>query len=152
MSNLITYFSIIENGRFGSRILNRVISELEGQRVEVTIRKRRSYRTHAQNAAFHGPVLGGITKRLRELGWTGADGTLIRAKEVKELLKFRFLQFDVIDPETGVVHTLVKDTRTLTKSEFADFITDCLTFADRELQTRIVIGWDEVNDEGFTVE
>lgn len=151
MASTVTYFSRIENGQFTSGRVRNLIKELEGQRVELVLRKRRSYRTHAQNAAFHGPVLGPITKKLRDLGWTGQDGAAIRADEVKEILKFKFLRYDVVDHNTGEIHTFVKETHKLTKSEFSELITDCILWARKELKIEIVIGWDQLEDEGFQV-
>jgi hypothetical protein len=155
MSNTVTYFSRIEGGRFTSKIVQRTITELEGERVELTLRKRRSYRTNPQNRAFHGPVLGPITKALRANGVTGPDRLPIRAAHVKEVLKYMFLRYEVVTPD-GEVLTFVQETSKLTKSEMADFITQCIEYAEKPPQQgglgiKIRIGWEELDDHGFEV-
>lgn len=151
MSEEVVFFGIVRDGMLANRTLQARIREMEGERFECTLKRRRSYRTNAQNRAFHGPVIGRITKRLRELGWQGYDGTLIRAAEVKELLKVKFLSREVVDPESGEVHSFPGETHRLTKSEFADLITDCIAWAREFLKIEIVIGWDELAEEGFEV-
>lgn len=151
MSEEVVFFGIVSHGELRNRTLQARIRELEGKRFECTLRERRSYRTNPQNRAFHGPVVGPITRRLRELGWTGYDGTLIRAAEVKELLKAKFLTAEIVDRETGEIFTFVRDTHRLTKSEFSDLIHDCITWAREYLGITIVIGWEELAEEGFEV-
>lgn len=151
MGATVTYFSRIERGAFTSKVVRRMIEELEGERVELTLRKRRSYRTNPQNRAFHGPVLGPITKAMRDRGVTGPDRLPIRAAAVKEVLKFMFLRYEVVDPESGEVLTFVQETSKLTKSEMADFITQCIQYAKAEWGIDIRIGWEDLDDNGFEV-
>lgn len=153
MSGTVFYFTTIEGGQFTNRKLRALIAELEGQRVEITLRKRRSYRTDPQNRAFHGPVLRPITSRMRELGVTGFDQrSLIRESEVKELLKGMFLRREVVDPTTGEVFTLIGETHRLTKAEMADFITQCIAYAaEPPLGLTIVIGPEDEMADGIEV-
>lgn len=144
MSETVHFFGRVHNGQLVNRNLQQRIRELEGERFECTLRKRRSYRTLPQNAAFHGPVLGPITKAMREGGQTGFDQrSPIKASEVKMILKRMFLTREIINRETGEVFEV-------TKSDFADFLTQCIQWAEDFLKIQIRIGWEEV-EEGYEV-
>ncbi len=161
MSAEVVWFTRVKDGQFTSRKVRELIRSLEGKPVELTLRKRRSYRTDAQNRAFHGPVLGPITRRLRDLGWTGFDGVSpINAREVKEVLKKKFLTRSLVDPITGELFDIVRDTRNLTKADFADFLTDVIRWAespdgldmtDPETGRSYIVIGDEDADESFAV-
>ena len=128
------FFTRIENGTFTTRLVRQAIAALEGQVVEVMIRKRRSYRTHPQNAYFHGVVLRLISDEMRKRGATGQWGGPMTDLEVKELLKAKFLITTVlVNPETGEYLERVRGSSELTKSDMSDFIQECIVWAQEHL-------------------
>lgn len=156
MGQVITYFTRIEGGQFTGRAVRDLMRSLEGKRVEVMIRPRRNYRTLSQNNAFHGPVLQPITREMQRLGVTSNLGPgPILAEEVKEFLKGMFLRRQVPNPITGELVDTFQDTHSMTKSDFADFMTQCIKWAEDPpsqggLGLRIVIG-DAAAEESWEV-
>lgn len=138
MSSTAFHFSRIEGGQFTSRRVRQLIAQLEGQSVEVMVRKRRSYRTNSANAYYWGVVVAMIGNHLRQHGLTGPHGGPITDEQVHELLAAKFLRESVlINPDTGEYVEVVKSTKTLTKSEFGDYVMMCKQWAAEDLSLQI---------------
>ena len=119
----VTYFTRIEGGQFTSRGVQQRMKELEGQRVEVLIRPRRSYRSLPQNNYYWGVVVHLIAHHMRELAVEGPHGGPITDQQVHELMASRFLRrSQLVNPDTGEYIDVVVSTSSLTKSEFADYV------------------------------
>ena len=133
----LTYYGKVDpTGKIGipKRSRAEIASEFVGQTVEVTIRKKRSYRTLPQNAYYWGVVVRIITKVMKE----HAPDQLITNEDVHEYLKARFLPIvtgpaQIVLKDTGEVLDLPYSTRRLTKSEFSDYLTLVFQFAAETL-------------------
>ena len=86
------------------------VSSLEGDVVEVIVRKRSRRRTNPQNAYFHGVVLPMLA---RAAGY--------EPEEMKDALKMRFL----VSHQDGPLPT-VRGTSSLSTAEFNEFIDHCI--------------------------
>lgn len=128
--NEVIYYTRLEDGRFVSRAVQQRMKELEGQRVEVMLRPRRSYRTLPQNNYYWGVVVHLIADHMRELGVEGPHGGPITDQQVHELMAARFLRrSQLVNPDTGEYIDVVVSTSSLTKSEFADYVEQVKSWA-----------------------
>lgn len=110
------FYGRIENGRPVLELpdeFQRLKESLNGEQIEITLRKRRKDRTSPQNRFYHGVVV----KYLSE--FTGHT-----AEEIHESLKHRFLieRGDEALPR-------VRSTSSLDTQEFARYIDDCIQLA-----------------------
>ena len=86
---------------------------LEGQQIDLVLRKHRKKRSNPQNAYFHGVVL----KLFAEfLGY--------EPEELKDALKFKFLRTHTDGDLPGV-----RRTRDLNTAEFTEFVEQCRRLA-----------------------
>jgi hypothetical protein len=92
------------------------IGRLEGQRIEVVLRKQKTSRSNNQNAYYWGVVLEILSEHL---GYT--------PDEMHEILKFKFLKTVKADME------YVKSTTKLNTVEFEDYLTKIKQWAASEL-------------------
>lgn len=121
---------ITDDGQFASRAVTRLVDSLRGQYVEVSIRKRRSYRTLPQNNYYFGVVIALLAARMREMGVTNPRGGLVTDEEVHLLMRLRFLKRSVLlNPDSGEYEDIIMSTTELTKSEFGDYVTQVKQFA-----------------------
>jgi len=122
----LTYFSNVKEGQLQMNVRKKIASELsqfEGKRVEITIKKVGSQRSHQQNRYLH--LLFTIFKdALNDLG---NEFTML---EVKELCKAKFSLIDVVNQETSEVFgQRIKGTAEMTKGELAEFIESIIRWA-----------------------
>ncbi len=116
---------------YRKQYFNKYVASLEGQTVEVIVQKKKSTRTIAQNAYFHGVVCK---------YWADYVGCDIIA--MKEILKAHFLTKE-IEAKNGKVLKYVQPTHKLKLDEMRQFIDQCLILA---VEYGIVIpSIDEVN-------
>lgn len=102
----------IHNGKmvwteFGLRLWNQQVAALEGQEVEVIIRKKKNKRTLDQNAWYWGCILPLMAEAF------GYDS----AEEVHEALKWRLLKTHEDHPMPSV-----RSTAKMTTKEFSEYV------------------------------
>lgn len=116
----LEYFSNVVDGVLQKNIKLLISEELkhfEGKRVKVTIERATGKRSSAQNRMFHMWV--GILSK--ELG--------IEFEEMKDILKFKFLQGEKVLEATGEVVKYLRHTSHLSKLEFADLCNAVMQFS-----------------------
>lgn len=132
----LQYTGTVNAGRLHIRNRKAFDSDLlyfNGKEVLITIEKKKSKRSSPQNRYLHGPVLDIIRQGLLDAGFNEA-----RSKDwVKDLVKFKFLKYEVVNEHTGEIITAVRGTSELTKSEFNDFIADLTQWCAEFLNVQI---------------
>ena len=124
MNLKFTYFSKVENGKLSksaSKAIRSDLSTFEGKRIVITISKAKSQRTVMQNALYWVYV----TMIANELGYD--------KNEMHEVIKFKFMKCEKINEKTGEVMQYLKSTTDLSKSDFADLISDLQRWAAESL-------------------
>jgi len=116
----LEYYSEVKNGHLSKSVRNKIASELlqfEGKRVEIRIEKIKSKRSIQQNRYWWlaMTILG------NELGYS--------KEETHELMKFKFLKRERVIEKTGEILEYIESTTTLSKSDFADMVTDMVRWA-----------------------
>lgn len=96
------YADRVTDGAFVTRPVLALLRELEGQQVEVCIRKRRNYTSGPQRGWYFGVVIWLIREEMRRLGVNGPHGGPITDEQVHQMMAQRFLRESVlVNPETG---------------------------------------------------
>lgn len=116
----LTYYSNVKDGKLQKNVSLQIAEEVkhfEGKRVEITIQKLKSTRSAQQNRLWWLYV----TIMAKEVGYT--------KEEMHEILKFKFLKKEKVDEKTGEIFEYIGSTTKLSKSEFADMVTDLIRFA-----------------------
>jgi hypothetical protein len=109
--------------------LNEAFKSFEGKDVVVTVEKKKSKRSDAQNRYFHGVIIPVIQHGLIEAGWNEA-----RSSEwTKDFIKLNCLIKQYTNEKTGEVKDCIGKTSGLTKSEFMDFVADVQQWAAESL-------------------
>lgn len=116
----LEYYSEVKNGYLSKSVRNKIASDLlqfEGKRVEIRIEKLKSKRSIQQNRYWWlaMTILG------NELGYS--------KEETHELMKFKFLKRERVIEKTGEILEYIESTTTLSKSDFADMVTDMVRWA-----------------------
>lgn len=116
----LEYYSEVKNGHLSKSVRNKIASELlqfEGKRVEIRIEKLKSKRSIQQNRYWWlaMTILG------NELGYS--------KEETHKLMKFKFLKREKVIEKTGEILEYIESTTTLSKSDFADMVTDMVRWA-----------------------
>lgn len=116
----LEYYSEVKNGHLSKSVRNKIASELlqfEGKRVEIRIEKLKSKRSIQQNRYWWlaMTILG------NELGYS--------KEETHKLMKFKFLKRERVIEKTGEILEYIESTTTLSKSDFADMVTDMVRWA-----------------------
>lgn len=116
----LEYYSEVKNGHLSKSVRNKIASELlqfEGKRVEIRIEKLKSKRSIQQNRYWWlaMTILG------NELGYS--------KEETHELMKFKFLKRERVIEKTGEILEYIESTTTLSKTDFADMVTDMVRWA-----------------------
>jgi hypothetical protein len=96
------------------------LSKLEGQRVEVVLRKQRAARSNNQNSYMWGVVYEIISEHL---GYS--------TEEIHEIMKYKFLRATM--GGGGKVYELVKSTAKLNTAEMETYLENIRRFAATEL-------------------
>lgn len=112
-----TIYTQVKDGRVAGREFAKVVNNLEGQRITITIGKTKRNRSNNQNRYFHGPMLDVLLDHIQELG------NDMQKIELRELLKFKFLKKDILlDADTGEMASIIKSTADLNTGEWEDFM------------------------------
>lgn len=132
--------AIILKGRSEARINNRpefdrFIASLahseKDVRLTFEVKKAKSKRSDQQNRFYWPVVVGSVHARLVELG------NDISKEDVHHFLRGKFCYTELYNELTGEVDRLPKSTTTLTKMEFADYISSIQQWASEVLQIYI---------------
>jgi len=94
------------------------IALLEGEEIELSIGKPEKIRSNPQNRYFHSVIVKGIS-----------DHTGYEKAEVKEMIRMKFLSYDIKVGEEIV--KVGKSTASLTTSEFEDLNSECRRWASQ---------------------
>jgi hypothetical protein len=96
-----------------------ILAAFEGKAIEVIIRKKKKHRSTQQNRYYWGVVVELIKNYLQEV-----DPQVIWTPEkVHELLKFKFLRCQKVNPDTAEIEfEYTRSTTDLSTSEFMDLI------------------------------
>lgn len=116
----LKYFSNVTEGKFQKNVSQLIASELrhfEGKRVQLTIEKLKSSRSAEQNRLWWMY----ITILSKELGYS--------KDEIHEIAKFKFLKCEKVNERTGEIFEYLGSTAKLSKSEFADLVTELQQWA-----------------------
>ena len=116
----LEYYSEVKNGHLSKSVRNKIASEIlqfEGKRIQIRIEKLKSKRSIQQNRYWWlaMTILG------NELGYS--------KEETHELMKFKFLKRERVIEKTGEILEYIESTTTLSKSDFADMVTDMVRWA-----------------------
>lgn len=118
----IFYSDRVVEGRLVTRPVLALLAELEGEQVEVCIRKRRNYTSIAQRGYYHGLVIWLLTEELRRLGVNGPHGGPITEEQVHDMMRMKFLREDVCtNPETGEYETIILSTTVISAVRMAEY-------------------------------
>lgn len=100
-----------------------------GKEIVITVERKRKKRSQNQNAYYWAVIVAMITEAMNEAGENVTEDL------VHEFLKFRFLRYQKIDPDSGeIVFEYGRSTTALKTFEFAIYIDQCIQFAAEYLQ------------------
>lgn len=124
----------VTNGKpNNAKKLNEAFRAFEGKDVIVTIEKRKSKRSNAQNRFFHGVVIPIIQQGYLEAGWIEGKSFEWTKNEIKKACLIK----EAVNEKTGEVKQYVGETSGLTKSEFMDFIAEVQQWAMESLNVYV---------------
>ncbi len=115
-----TFYTDVKNGKLQKNVsthLRTFIGTFEGKRIQITIEKIKSQRSAQQNALWWVYM----TILSKELGYT--------KDEIHEICKYKFLKREKVDEKTGEIFPYLESTTKLSKSEFADLVSDLQRWA-----------------------
>lgn len=93
------------------------VKHFRGKRIEITIQKLKSTRSLQQNRLWWLYM----TLLSKDLGYS--------KDEMHEICKFKFLMREKVHEPTGEIFKYLGSTATLSKSDFADMVTDLIRWA-----------------------
>ena len=116
----LEYYSDVKGGNLQTNVRKKIAEELkqfEGKRVQVRIEKLKSKRSIQQNRYWWlaMTILG------NELGYS--------KEETHQLMKFKFLKRERVVEKTGEILEYIESTTTLSKSDFADMISEMVRWS-----------------------
>ena len=124
---MLTILSKVSNGKLSINATNDVrkaLNSFEGQNVEIVIKKARSKRSDSQNKFYHAGVVPIVKQGLKDLGY------IMTLAETHEFLKDKFLQEEMVHPETAeVIGKRTKSTTELSKMEMVEYIDSIIQFS-----------------------
>lgn len=123
----ITAFAIVKNQTLHYQSYGKLQTSLavfEGQSVELTIRKKKKYRSSPQNRFYHGVVVPSVKYAME------AKGFFLQSNEaVHELLKFKFLKGEILNVASGELIPTIGSTTRLSTIDFEDYLTQIRAWA-----------------------
>lgn len=124
----------VTNGKpNNAKKLNEAFRGFEGKDVIVTIEKRKSKRSDAQNRFFHGVVIPIIQQGYLDAGWIEGKSFEWTKNEIKKACLIK----EAVNQNTGEVKQYVGETSGLTKLEFMDFIAEVQQWAMESLNVYV---------------
>lgn len=127
---------VSENGslsEYKRKEIKTILDQHKGNDIVISIQRKRSKRSHPQNAYFHAVCVPLISQRLIELGFNEAKSL----DWTKDFIKYNCLLKEVVSEKTGEVIKSLGRTSALSKSEFMDFISEVQQFAAQKLDLYI---------------
>lgn len=124
----------VKNGKL--HIVNRknfdkAVEQFDGKRVEIVVSLLRSKRSSPQNRYYWGAVIPIMANAFKDLGHR------LSKDETHEFLKNKFLKGEEIINEDVFIGNKPTTTTNLTKSEFADYVSEITQFAAEYLNVII---------------
>ena len=116
----LKYTGRVDNGKL--TIINRkglikdLASYFEGKKVTIIIEKYRKNRSNEQNSYYWGVVVEAVKIGLNDVGYK------MNSEATHELIKYKFLQKELINEETGEILKTIGSTTELSTSEFMDLL------------------------------
>lgn len=124
---MLTYNRKVINGKLPSSIsaeIKAFIEANEGRFVTITIARSKSKRSDPQNKFYHAGVVPIVKQGLKDLGY------IMTLAETHEFLKDKFLQEEMVHPETAeVIGKRTKSTTELSKMEMVEYIDSIIQFS-----------------------
>jgi hypothetical protein len=134
----LEYYSEVKDGHLSKSVRNKIASELQqfnGKRVEIRIEKLKSKRSIQQNRYWW----LAMTILSSELGYT--------KEEIHSICKMKFLKREKVVKKTGEILEYTESTTTLSKSDFADMVTDMVRWAAESLNIVIPLPGEQLEFE-----
>ena len=125
----LTYFGSVSEGGVltirDRKSFDKYLMQFSGHEVTIDIKIKRSKRSIQQNSFFH--------------SWVAllSDHTGYTRAEMKDILKWEFLQIEKVNEKTGRLYKCTRDTSSLNKSQFADFCTEIQHWSETEFGARL---------------
>ena len=132
----LNYFGKVENGNLkikGRKQFDFELQQFEGKEVEITIKKKRNRRSNNLNRYIHGVLFIECLAAFREVGFD----EIKTPEQCKEILKAKFLKYNIVNEKSGEVLESYKNTSELTNTECCAFIDDVIKFAAESLNYNI---------------
>lgn len=118
---------------FKKKEIGKVLRDLAGKRISISISRKYNQRSNQQNRFFHGVVIPIIQDGLIEAGWNEAKS----AEWTKDFIKMNCLVKEFTNDETGEVIKSIGKTSELTTSEFMDMIAEIQQWAAEYLNVNV---------------
>ena len=140
MSRSIDYIEVVsflrtnEDGTFNvpANWTNEIRKFFPNQNIEIIARRKRSRRSADQNRYIH-KLFRIFSVEL--IDYTG-DKTYTPSL-IKDLMKMRFLKYDVCNEDGEVIGQAVKGTSSLNKSEMSDFVAEIINYAFEQFKIKL---------------
>lgn len=108
-----------------------VLNSYEGKQVVIEIDKWKNERSLLQNNYYWGVVVPLVREGLKDAGMK------MSKEETHELLKYKFLQVEKVNEETGEVFKFLGSSAELTTTQFMDYISDIQQWSSEYLSVSI---------------
>ncbi len=114
----------------GNLIINRVadfhrqLDPLDGQEVDIIIKKRVKSRSNNQNKFYWGVFLPAV-----KYGLLDAGHFMSNEEQVHDLLKLKFLKYNSVNEDTGEFIEALGSTTTMSTFEFETYLTNIRAWA-----------------------
>lgn len=107
------------------------IKDFSGKYVVIDITKKKSIRSLSQNAYYHSAVVPLVRQGLKDLGHK------LTLEDTHLFLRGKFLKEELVSEDGEVIGERIKSTTELTKSAFADYISEIQQFSAEILGVNI---------------
>jgi len=107
------------------------LNGFEGKEITITVEKKKKERSLQQNAYYWGVVIPLTQTGLIE------TGNKFSKEETHELLKYKFLQQEKVNEETGEIFKYLGGSSELTTTQFMEYILDIQQWAAEYLNIQV---------------
>lgn len=107
------------------------IKDFSGKYVVIDITRKKSIRSLSQNAYYHSAVVPLVRQGLKDLGHK------LTLEDTHLFLRGKFLKEELVSEDGEVIGERIKSTTELTKSAFADYISEIQQFSAEILGVNI---------------
>lgn len=139
MKKLIYYSTVDSSGAFSvpKRFKDEVKSLFAGQRIEITIHKKKKTRSTEQNAYYWAVVIPYILEAFIDLGNDLQEGNPEHSELIHDFLKRRFLPARMVADANSETIELAPSTAGLSTTEMMEYIDRVCLFAAESLNVAI---------------